>query len=103
MTSLTLAVVVGACCCAPCYVPTPEDAERAAEFQAALRNWQPSQHKWTFAGVALSAVGMGLVLPGIAFTTAEAPGDARLGWGLLGFGLTALVAAVGMVIYNATL
>jgi hypothetical protein len=71
----------------------------------AMSSWKPSEHKWTIAGAALTLVSMALIVPGIAFTGVELGDglDARPGYSLLGAGLFALVTAIGMVIYNATL
>lgn len=90
-----------------------EQAESAARVQEALQRW-PGEHGWTVAGAGLSVVATGLILPGAAFLgvahdDAIVPGsmvaasNARVGWSLLGFGLTALAAAIGMVVYNAML
>jgi hypothetical protein len=60
-------------------------------------------HGWTIAGVALTALSTGLFVSAIEASSLPPRPDARLVGGLTAFAVTALLTAIGMVIYNATL
>jgi hypothetical protein len=79
-----------------------EQAEQNAQIQQSFMRW-PGTHLWTISGIVLTPISIALMTGGGIVLTSDPRGSRALGEGLLGFGLSALVTAILMVVYNATL
>jgi hypothetical protein len=90
----------------------------AADAAPESTEWKASEHVWIIVGPPLGGAGLAAVFFGIARievardeavlagTSVEknaALDQRNLGFGVLGFGLTAIAAAIMMIVYNAML